>query len=181
MERIMIIGFSGGGKSTAAAELGRKLGIKPLHFDSIHWLPGWVENTRDNERSIVAEYMKNDRWIIEGNYARVLWHERIEQCDTLVFIDVNRITCLKNVVLRYLKHRGRTRPDMGEGCNEKLDLEFIRWVLYEGRRKRSRYIDVARFARELNKRVYILKNRKQINKWLSSVEPYVSDERIDSK
>lgn len=181
MNRIMIFGFSGGGKSTIAAELGKRLGIIPLHLDSVHWLPGWIENSKENEREAVAEYIRNDRWIIEGNYRGVLWRERIEKCDTLIFVDVNRFVCLKNVVMRYFKHRGSTRPDMGEGCNEKLDLEFIKWVLYDGRKKRLKNLETVRFAQTLNKQVYILKNRKQINKWLDSVEPIVIDERTDTK
>lgn len=181
MERIMIFGFSGGGKSTLAVELGKRLGIVPLHLDSVHWLPGWVENERENETETVAEYMKSERWIIEGNYRNVLWKERVEQCDTLVFIDVNRFTCLKNVISRYFKHRGRTRPDMGEGCNEKLDFEFIKWVLYDGRKKRRKNLETVRFARHLGKQVYILKNRKQINRWLSGVESAGKYERTDIK
>lgn len=177
MKKIMIFGFSGGGKSTAANKLGQKLGIKPLHLDSVHWLPNWIENTRENEIKHVAEHMKGERWIIEGNYRGVLWKERIEACDTLVFIDVNRLVCLKNVIGRYFKYRGSTRPDMGYGCNEKLDLEFIKWVIYDGRRKRRKNIETAELARKMGKRVYVLKNRKQINEWLNSVEPDGINER----
>ena len=177
MKKIMIFGFSGGGKSTAAYKLGEKLWISPLHLDSVHWLSGWIENSRESEIKQVEEYMKRNSWIIEGNYRGVLWKERVEHCDTLVFIDVNRFVCLKNVISRYFKYRGSTRPDMGDGCNEKLDLEFIKWVIYDGRRKRRKNLETADLARKMGKRVYVLKNRKQINEWLNSVESDGINER----
>ena len=43
--KIAVIGYSGSGKSTLAKFLGEKYDIPVLHFDRIHWLPGWNERT----------------------------------------------------------------------------------------------------------------------------------------
>ena len=64
---------------------------------------------------------------------KVLFDERLDTADTVVFLDFNRFICLFRVIKRYLNYRGRSRPDMGEGCPEKLDAEFLRWVLLDGR------------------------------------------------
>ena len=86
MDRIMIFGFSGGGKSTLARKMGEILGIEPTHFDRLHWLPNWVESTREYKREMIKPILERDRWIIEGNYHHIYWNERLEKADTVIFI-----------------------------------------------------------------------------------------------
>ncbi len=50
-----------------------------------------------------------------------------------MYLSASRLRCLARVVKRWLKWRGQQRPDMGEDCPEKIDLEFIRWVLWTQR------------------------------------------------
>jgi hypothetical protein len=42
------------------------------------------------------------------------------------------------VYKRLFTYRGKTRPDMAEGCNEKVDWAFLKWVLWEGRSPKKR-------------------------------------------
>ena len=177
MDRIMIFGFSGGGKSTLARKLGEKLGIEPVHMDRLHWLPGWVESSREYKINRLAPVLERDRWIIEGNYRGVLWNERTERADTIIFVDVNRFTCFKNAFLRSLKYKNQTRPDMGEGCNEKFDLEFAKWILLDGRKKRRRNISFTDAAKAAGKETHIFRSIKQMNRWLDNLET----ERNDNK
>lgn len=169
MKRIMIFGFSGSGKSTLAAELGKITGISPVHLDAVHWLPGWVEETRENEIEKLRPVLEKDCWIIDGNYGRVLWEERLEKADTVIFLDVNRFTSFKNAFLRSRRYKNKTRPDMGEGCNEKFDLEFMYWILYEGRTKRNRYMEAVKKASLAGKEVHVFKNVNETNKWLKGL------------
>lgn len=170
MDRIMIFGFSGGGKSTLARKIGEILDIEPTHFDAIHWLPGWVESTREYKREMIKPVLERERWIIEGNYHRIYWNERLELADTVIFIDVNRFICLWQAWKRSRIYKGKTRPDMGEGCTEKFDLEFAKWVFFKGRRKNNIMLDAVKYAKEQNKAVYVLKNRRDINKFLKGIE-----------
>lgn len=170
MDRIMIFGFSGGGKSTLARKMGEILDIEPTHFDAIHWLPGWVESTREYKKEMIKPVLERERWIIEGNYHRIYWNERLELADTVIFIDVNRFICLWQAWKRSRIYKGKTRPDMGEGCTEKFDLEFAKWVFFKGRRKNNIMLDAVKYAKEQNKAVYVLKNRRDINKFLKGIE-----------
>lgn len=170
MDRIMIFGFSGGGKSTLARKMGEILDIEPTHFDAIHWLPNWVESTREYKREMIKPVLERDRWIIEGNYHRIYWNERLELADTVIFIDVNRFICLWQAWKRSRIYKGKTRPDMGEGCTEKFDLEFAKWVFFQGRRKNNIMLDAVKYAKEQNKAVYVLKNRRDINEFLKGIE-----------
>lgn len=169
MDRIMIFGFSGGGKSTLARKMGEILDIEPTHFDRLHWLPGWVESTREYKREMIKPVLERDRWIIEGNYRHIYWNERLEKADTIIFIDVNRFTCIYQAWKRSRMYKGKTRPDMGEGCTEKFDLEFAKWVFFKGRKKRRENIRMMKYLKNNGKDTYILKSRKDINKFLEGL------------
>ena len=169
MNRIMIIGFSGGGKSTLARKMGEILGIEPTHFDRLHWLPNWVESTREYKREMIKPVLECDRWIIDGNYHHIYWQERLELADTVIFIDVNRFTCLYQAWKRSRIYKGKTRPDMGEGCIEKIDLEFAKWVFFKGRKKRRDYLETMKMLKDTGKDTYILKGKKDINKFLKGL------------
>ncbi len=169
MERIIIFGFSGGGKSTLARKMGEILGIEPTHFDRLHWLPNWVESTREYKREMIKPVLERDKWIIEGNYCHIYWQERLELADTVIFIDVNRFTCLWQAWKRSRVYKGKTRPDMGEGCTEKFDLEFAKWVFFKGRKKRLNYLETMKMLKDTGKNTYILKSKKDINKFLKGL------------
>ena len=169
MKRIMIIGFSGSGKSTLAKNLGEILGITPTYMDALHWLPGWVESDAEHKINLLKPVLRKDSWIIDGSYRKILWQERFEKADTVIFLDVNRFVCFKNAFLRSIKYKGKTRPDMGAGCNEKFDLEFARWVFIDGRKKRKKHLETVNLAKEQGKETYIFKNRRRVNKWLKSL------------
>jgi adenylate kinase family enzyme len=70
---------------------------------------------------------REDRWIIDGNYAGSFAIRR-ERCDAIVFFDLPRLVCLAGVARRWLRHQVESRPDLPQGCPERVDWEFVRWV-----------------------------------------------------
>ena len=133
--KIAIIGYSGSGKSTLARQLGEAYNLPVLHFDSIHFLPGWVETDRPYKREKVTEFLdaNPEGWVIDGNYFKICAERRFAEADHILYLDFPRRVCLPRVLRRWLQYRGKTRPDMGEGCEEKVDREFLLWVLRDGR------------------------------------------------
>lgn len=170
MKRVMIIGFSGAGKSTLAAQIADLIGCKATHLDSLHWLPNWTENTPENERELLRPVIESEKWVIDGNYSKVLYNERINAADTIIFLDFNRFLCLYRVLKRYFKYKGKNRPDMGTGCDEKLDFEFISWVLHKGRKPKMRKKRLKLLkqleAERPEKKIYILRTPKQVDGFL---------------
>ena len=133
--KIAILGHSGSGKSTLARKLGEKYGLPVLHLDSIQFRPGWVETTREEKREKLTAFLDANPggWVIDGNYLKICAERRFAEADRILYLDFPRRICLFRVLRRWQMYRGVTRPDMGAGCEEKVDLEFLRWVLWDGR------------------------------------------------
>ncbi len=128
MQRVLVIGSPGAGKSTLARALAARTGL-PLHnLDRMHWLPGWVERDRAEGLAELRGVLAQERWIIDGNYGSSL-PERLTRVDTVIWLDYPTHLCLARVFKRWWQYRGRTRPDMTEGCPENLNLEFLFYVL----------------------------------------------------
>lgn len=137
--KIAIIGYSGSGKSTLARQLGDRLNVPVLHLDSVHWLPGWQERPAEEGRAIVNDFLdRNADWIIDGNYSSMAYSRRMEEADRILYLDFPRRICLPRVLKRWITNRGKTRPDMGAGCTEKIDAEFLWWILWKGRTRKGR-------------------------------------------
>lgn len=165
--KIAVIGYSGSGKSTLSRKLAQKYGVDVLHLDAVHWLPGWQMRTREEKTAIVGEFLdthNENGWVIDGNYSKQHFDRRMSEADRIIFMNFNRITCLLRVIKRYKTYKGQSRPDMGEGCEEKVDAAFVKWVLYEGRTKstRQKYKDV---IAKHGEKVTVIKNQRRLDKF----------------
>ena len=167
MERILIIGCGGAGKSTLARQLGEKTGLPVVHLDQHFWHPGWVESTKDEIDAKIMEELGKPRWIMDGNYNRTL-PMRLQKCDTVIYLDFSRFACLMGVAKRVLTTYGTVRPDMAEGCPERFDLDFIKWVWNFNKTKRERYYRLLNEAEGIEK--IVLKNRRMVKRFLRSLD-----------
>ncbi|HEX8735667.1 MAG TPA: DNA topology modulation protein [Pyrinomonadaceae bacterium] len=128
MKKILVIGSSGAGKSTFARLLGEKTGLEVIHLDKLYWKPNWVETTdKDEWKATVQKALDGDAWIMDGNYSGTL-EMRLEKCDTVIFLDMPRALCVYRILKRLAFHRPGARPDMTEGCDERFDREFIKFI-----------------------------------------------------
>ena len=166
MERILIIGCGGAGKSTLARKMGEKLGIPVVHLDKLFWKPGWVESLPEEIDAKIQAELGKSQWIMDGNYNRTL-QERVKYCDTIIYLDFSRIACLMGVVKRVLTTYGTVRPDMGEGCPERFDPEFLKWVWNYNKNKRESNYRLLNEAEGVE--TIVLKNRRAVKWFLSSL------------
>ena len=165
MERIQIMGCSGAGKSTLARHLGEKTGLPVVHIDRLFWKRDWVESTKAEIDEKILKAASEDRWILDGNYSRTL-QERLDRCDLVIYLDFSRWFCILSVVRRYLQNKGQIRPDMAEGCPEKIDWEFLHWIWTYNRKHRKKFLEM--LGRMPEGKVVILKNRKAVNWFLET-------------
>ena len=166
MERIMIIGCSGSGKSRLALELKEKLGLPVVHLDQLWHKNGWQHISREDFDSRLALAMNMDRWIIDGNYSRTI-PQRLSQCDTIIYLDFERWECLLGVTERVLRYRGKVRPDMADGCPERFDWEFIKFVWNFN--KNNRVMNYTYLAQAKHAKQIVLKNRKEVKAFLETL------------
>jgi adenylate kinase family enzyme len=124
----MIIGPCGSGKSTLARALGGRLGLPVFHMDQLAWRPGWIESDTAELRARVLRITETAEWVFDGHYGGTL-DLRLARADTVVYLDFPIWLCLWRVIRRVVTWRGRTRPDMTEGCPERLDLGFLLYVM----------------------------------------------------
>lgn len=167
--KIAITGYSGSGKSTTAQKLGEKYNIPVLHLDMVQFAENWHERDKEESKRMVAQFMlDNGSWVIDGNYKDLLQAERFDRADMIVFFSFNRFACFFRALGRYIKYKGRTRPDMAPGCNEKFDFEFMKWILLDGRtlQKKKAYRNM---CKKHSNKVVILKNQKQLDSFLKNL------------
>lgn len=168
MKRVLILGPSGSGKSTLGERLGRILGIPVVHLDQHYWKPNWVDTPKDEWRVKVSDLIKSDSWVMDGNYTSTL-RLRAEAADTIIFIDIPRRLSYLRIFTRFLRFRGKTRPDVTEDCPEKIDLDFIRWIWDY---PRTRKPVILRFLEKQKavKNVIILKGQQEVEGFVHSLK-----------
>lgn len=167
--KIAIIGYSGSGKSTLARKLGEIYQSDVLHFDTVQFLPNWEIRSKEEKECMTKDFLDtHDSWIIDGNYSKLLYEQRMKEADVIIILLFNRFSCLFRVFRRYMKYKHTTRPDMAEGCNEKLDLEFIQWVLWKQRSKQAKE-RLNGVISQYSEKVFLIKNQKQLNAYLNSL------------
>lgn len=163
MKRIVVIGSGGAGKSAFSRRLGEATGIEVIHLDTVFWRPGWERTPRDEWELIVSEMVRRDSWIMDGNFGGTR-EIRIRACDTVILLDVPRHVCLYRVIKRAIVFRGKSRPDMAEGCSEKVDFEFLSWVWNYPRQGRRRvFEEMKAFPR---KNFIVLKSTREAEEFL---------------
>ncbi|MFC0302198.1 DNA topology modulation protein [Virgibacillus soli] len=167
MKKIILIGSGGAGKSTLARQLGAKLGLNVYHLDALFWQPNWVGLPRNEQIEIQNELVKNEAWIIDGNYGGTM-DIRLHAADTIIFLDIHRAICVYRALKRMVKYRNQTRPDMGEGCEERIDLGFLKWIWNYPKEKRPEILKKLELLSN-EKQIIILKSPRQIRGFLESL------------
>ena len=165
MKKVLVIGSGGSGKSTVATRLGALLELEVIHLDKLFWRPGWSRPAPEEWLQTVTDLTDRDSWILDGNYSGTL-ELRVHKCDTVVFLDLSRWLCLWRIVTRGLRYRSGRRPDMAEGCPEKIDLEFVLWVWNYPRRTKPKVIKLLREQGE-GKQIVWLRSRAEVEKFLA--------------
>ena len=168
--KIAIIGHSGSGKSTLARKLSEKYDLPVLHFDAVQFRPNWEIRPQPSKEIMTKVFLDlHSDWVIDGNYSKLSYERRMEEADVIVVMLFNRLNCLWRVTKRYVTYKNKTRPDMGPGCKEKLDWEFVKWILRDGRSQsaKDRYsLVISRYG----DKVIVIKNQRQQNAVESHIE-----------
>ena len=165
MERVAIVGPGGAGKSTFARSLGEHTGLPVFHLDRFFWKPGWIETPREEWRQRQSELVAADRWIADGNYGGT-FDERFARADTVIIVARPRLACVAAAVARTARSHGK--PIQAEGCAERFDLAFYRWIWNYERDSRPRLDDALQRHDHLD--VVELKSRHAMTQFLEDLD-----------
>ena len=104
--------------------------------------------------------------MIDGNYKALSYERRCEEADVIIQMLFGRLDCLSRCLRRY-------RTDMTEGCDEKINWDFIRWILWDGRKREKR--DLFRLTRECypNKTI-VIRNQRDLDSYLRGSSSFPS-------
>jgi adenylate kinase family enzyme len=164
MQRVLVIGCSGAGKSTLARQLAARLDLPVHHLDRLFWRPGWVQRDPTEFRHDHQDLLRHPRWIIDGNYTSTL-AERLAACDTVLFLDFPTSLCFWRILKRRFSRAPRT--DMSEGCPERFDWEFYRYVLGFRRHHRPRVEQL--LAEASGCAIHRLRSQSDLHNFLSAL------------
>ena len=166
MERVLIIGSNGAGKSTFSFRLAEKTGLPLVHIAQFYWRDAWdVTPEAEFDRRVQTE-TQNPRWIIEGNNLHSL-PRRLAWADTVFWFEFPPPLCVLNIFRREWAYRGRVRPDMPDQCVSRCDMKFLRMV-WDFNRRNHRKI-AAMLPNAENIRVIRFTNYRQVEGYLRTL------------
>ncbi|MEP2978950.1 MAG: AAA family ATPase [Lentilitoribacter sp.] len=168
LKRIMIIGQPGSGKSTLARALGDITGLPVVHIDTIHWQSGWIERSKPERTRLCEEVHASDEWVFEGGHS-ITWPTRVARADMIIALDIPLRVRAWRVFWRTIKHYGKTRADLPEGCPERFNWEFIIWIWNTRNTARKKLLTTVENAPS-DKEKHILYSTKDVDAFIANMK-----------
>jgi adenylate kinase family enzyme len=129
MNRVVIIGSPGAGKSGVARSLSRKLHIRVFHLDRLFRYRNWRKKSLDVREEILQNIVREQQWIIDGNYFNTS-ELHLEKADTIIFLGISPVKCLRQIMKRHWGGDSFVRRDIPEGSKDKVSLLLMFKVFY---------------------------------------------------
>lgn len=162
MQKIIVIGCPGSGKSTFSKKLHKITGIPLFHLDMMYWNEDKTTVEKDVFLFRLSEAMKNSKWIIDGNYASTM-ELRIKEADTIIFLDYPLDVCLDGIMER----KGKARSDMPWIEPNEYDEEFIAFIKNFNTQSRPQIIEL--LNKYSYKEIHIFESRDEADDYLTTL------------
>ena len=161
MNKIIVIGPSGSGKSEFSRKLNKILNIDIYHLDNIFWNSDKTHITREEFDIKLNDILSKDRWIIDGDYSRT-YEIRFMNADTIFYLDYPLDVCLEGAKSRI----GKKRDDL-PWIEDEFTQEFKEWII--NWHNTTKPIVEVLINKYKDKNIIIFKNRDEANSYLKSL------------
>lgn len=171
MRRVAILGPPGSGKSTLARTIGAATGLPVVHLDRYYWRPGWVAAPIDEFAAEHDHLVQTETWVIDGNYGATM-DVRFAAADTIIYVDVSAWLCTYRILARMWRSRGLARPDLNDGCRERLTWDVVPFVWYTltfNRRKRRKVLTKIQLHRDGLTRIAVVRGKGGVESLVASL------------
>lgn len=163
MNKVLIIGISGTGKTRLARKLSDFLKIPVTHYDEFAWGKNWKEIDEKIVERKLGAVTKKDKWIIEG-FIHPAAENKLENADTVIYLDYPGWQAFWGGLSRWWKYRGKIRPEMATGCIEKIDWNFLKIMWKRGER-----LEIEEAIKGFENKIIFLKNRNETANFLTEL------------
>ena len=162
MQKVIVIGCPGSGKSSFARKLRDRTGLPLIYLDMLFHRPDRTTVDREAFDARLSEVLAGDRWIIDGNYVRTL-ETRLLACDTVFYLDIPLEDCLAGAAARI----GVLREDL-PWVETEFDADFRQWILDFPQRDAPRIAELlAQYGAE--KTVVVFHSRAEADRYLAAL------------
>lgn len=162
MNKVIVIGCPGSGKTTFAEKLHKCTDLPLYHLDAVWHKPDKTHIPREEFDKRITEIFASPQWIIDGNYKRTI-EMRLKECDTVFLFDLPKAVCVQGAIERI----GKVRYDL-PWIETELDSEF-RLFIEEFPEKTLPYIYELLDKYKGEKQVIVFKSRKEADEYISKI------------
>ena len=162
MDKIIVIGPGGAGKSEMSRKLREILNLPLYHLDIIFWKEDRTHITREEFDKKLNELLAKDEWIIDGDYSRT-YEVRIEKADAVIFLDYPLDVCLSGIESRI----GKPRDDI-PWKEDKFDPDFKEWIINWFKETRPKVLSLLDKYKD-KKNIVVLHSREEGKEFINKL------------
>ena len=173
LQRIVVVGTTGSGKTTLANRLAHKLAIHRIELDALNWGPNWTMRPDQEFRALVDQATSGEAWVVDGNYSSsrdIVW----PRADTVVWLDYSLPLVLWRLWWRTLR-RWLTQEELWSGNKERLWAHFFTsdslflWALKTYRRRRREYPALLKSPKYAHLTLLRFRSPRPADRWLAQL------------
>ncbi len=162
MQKVIVIGCPGSGKSIFSKALHNATGLPLYHLDMMKWNADGTNVSKDTFMERLYQALNKESWIIDGNYASTM-ELRMQFCDTVFFLDYPTDICIASIKSR----KGKERTDIPCITLEDEDHEFVEFIKDYNSVSRPAVMELLR--KYSHKHIIIFENRNDADEFLSQI------------